>query len=474
MAKGKRRVSRRRGDDSSSDDEVKAEASEPLKKGGQPENFRERRELQRKQAAEKRRSKQRCFTCGKTGHVQRSCPGVEDDGRGESKYTKSKGDAGAVNLKANSKNRRKKQNSATSTILAVDLPSGFEPLPAAAEKDEQTDESKDPFVYYDAMCDGAATLQYLQTGRSALFQKPKDEAVHEFHEVLKNSRETSNFGGCIAQIYLKKNQSWTSETSIPLPWWEEPNKESSPLPCSFVIGLDNDYDCVHDMESASAILLASCDDPRVVGLCSKLDYSDFGKLKMDREAQLARVNCTCAIAAQAQLPVQLQLLPGVTARVCKIEENESPYSMVLHDLRVILETPENAHLKVHLSSWAGMASDMTSLLQQFPDTLWVGMNGSVSFSKAAQAHECAFDVPLDRLLLETGSNIPAAVASALGRQAFPHSGLIPHVAVAVAEHRKYVSPDEVARQTSLNTIQLYRKIDGSSDAANSNPSNTSN
>lgn len=470
MARGKRRGNRRRGDDSSSDDEVEVEATEPSKKGGQTGNFRERRELQRKQAAEKRRSKQRCFICGETGHVRRACPGVEDDGRGESKYTKSKGDAGAVTLKANGKNGRKRQNSVTST---VELPSGFEPSRALADKDEQTDESKEPFVYYDAMCDGAATLQYLQTGRSTLYKKTRDEAVLEFHEVLNNSRETSNFGGCIAQVYLKKNRPWTSETSIPLPWLADPKEENPPLPCSFVIGLDHNYDCIHDVESAGAVLLAGCDDPRVVGLCSKLDYSDFGKLAMDRESQLARVNCTCAIAIQAQLPVQIQLLPGVTARTCNIEENDSPYSMVLHDLHVILETPEHANLRVHLSSWAGMASDMTSLLQKFPDTLWVGMNGSVSFSKAVQAHECAFDVPLGRLLLETGNNIPSVVASALGRQAFPHSGLIPHVAVAVAEHRKYVSPDEVARQASLNTIQLYRKIECPSGTADSNHSDTS-
>jgi len=470
MARGKRRENRRRGDESS-DDEIEAEAAVSTK-GGKAENFRDRRELQRKQAAEKRRLKQRCFTCGKTGHVQRSCPGVEDDGRGESKYTKSKGDAGALKFKPAGKNGKKKQNGATSTIPVLDLPSGFEPMSTVV--DDHTDESKEPFVYYDAMCDGAATLQYLRTGRSgAIFQKTKDEALDEFHRVLNNSRETSNFGGCIAQVFLKRDHSWSSDTILPLPWLE-PEGESHTLPCSFVIGLGHNYDCVHDVESARFALLGACDDPRVVGLCAKLNYSDFGKLAMDREAQLARVCCTCAIAAQAKLPVQLQLMSGVTVRASKIEdESNSLYSMELHDLQVILETPENAALKVHLTSWMGMAIDMLSLLQQFPDTLWVGMNGSVSFSKAAQAHECAFEIPLNRLLLETGSNIPAPVASALGRQAFPHSGLIPHVAVAIAEHKKYVSPDEVARQASLNTIQLYQKIKVSSNAVESKPSSIS-
>jgi len=463
MAKGKRRESGRRGDDSF-DDEVEAEVTVSTKTG-KAGNFRDRRELQRKHAAEKRRLKMRCFTCGKIGHVQRTCPGIEDDGRGESKYTKSKGDTGAVNFKPG-KNGRKKQNSTTSAIHELDLPSGFEPIPTV--EDDQTNASKEIFVYYDAMCDGAATLQYLQTGRSGtIFKKTKDEALHEFHRVLNHSREISNFGGCIAQVYLKRNQAWTSETTSPLPWFE-PEGENLHFPCSFVIGLGHNYDCVHDLESAKFTLLGACGDPRVVGLCTKLDYSNFGKLAMDREAQFARVCCTCAIAAQAKLPVQLQLLPGATTRANEIEDkNNSPYSMVLHDLLVILETSENAALQVHLTSWTGMASDMTSLIQRFPDTLWVGMNGRASFSKAVQAHECAFEIPLNRLLLETGSNIPAPVASILGRQAFPHSGLIPHVAVAIAKHKKYVDPEEVARQASLNTIQLYSKVKGSSNAVES-------
>merc|ERR1719469_1782392 len=109
---------------------------------------------------------------------------------------------------------------------------------------------------------------------------------------------------------------------------------------------------------------------------------------MDREAQLARVNCACGIALEVRLPLQLQILPGATEHAHQSEEDDSLYYMVLHDLRIILERPENADLKVHLNSWIGMASDMTSLLQKFPDTLWVGMDGSVSFSKAVQAHEC--------------------------------------------------------------------------------------
>jgi len=65
------------------------------------------------------------------------------------------------------------------------------------------------------------------------------------------------------------------------------------------------------------------------------------------------------------------------------------------------------------------------------------MNAAVGFTKATRAHECAFDVPLHRLLLETDAPhaIPAPVTIAMGRAAFCHSGLVPFVAAAVAGHK---------------------------------------
>ena len=427
MAKGKRRGNRR-GDSSSEEEEGEEEASS--KTNSKAVDFKERRELQRHEAAEKRRAKQRCNLCGKLGHVRRSCPGFEDDGRGESKFTKSKGDTGAVSLKTSGKKQGKQQDT---MIPGLDLPDGFDPI-GTTGVDSTDDEEQ--FLYYDAMCDGATTLQYLQTGRAgALFQKTKDEAVQEYKRILTKSAQISNFGGCLAQVYLKTNQSWTSEISPPLPWSEEES-----LPVYFIIGLNHGHDClVEHRERSRAVLQAACENSRVVGLCAKLDYSDC-----NRDAQLARVHCTCEVAAQANLPVQIKL----GARTENEEED-----MALADLQSILEM--YASLKVHLCSWSGQAADMMALLLRFPDRVWIGMDGAVSFSKATQAHECVFDVPLNSLLLETGSGIPASVASALGRQAFPHSGLIPYVAAAVAKHKKYISPEQVAKAASENTIQLY-------------------
>jgi acid phosphatase family membrane protein YuiD len=84
------------------------------------------------------------------------------------------------------------------------------------------------------------------------------------------------------------------------------------------------------------------------------------------------------------------------------------------------------------------------------------MNPTTSFAKAATAHACAFDVPLDRLLLETDNIIPAPISKSLGRKPFAHSGLVLYCAAVVAEQKKITS-EEVARAASANTIRLYGK-----------------
>jgi len=105
---GNRNVNRNRDAEENDNNKGKADLS-----------FADRRELQRKAAAEKRRQKMKCYICGKTGHVRKECPGIADDGRGESKYTKSNakknGDAGSVHLKQKNNNKKNKGGTNTNT-----------------------------------------------------------------------------------------------------------------------------------------------------------------------------------------------------------------------------------------------------------------------------------------------------------------------------------------------------------------------
>lgn len=166
------------------------------------------------------------------------------------------------------------------------------------------------------------------------------------------------------------------------------------------------------------------------------------------------------------MPTQCRIAPGAKKGTTTTDDDDDndAYVLVMRDLaQVLLEmttTPSSetsSNLMVHLVSWNGTSEHMSTLLKAFPDILYVGMNAAVGFTKATLAQECAFEVPLNRPLLETDApnTIPSPVVSSRGRKAFCHSGLITLIASAVAEQKRLVTAVDVARAASENTVQLY-------------------
>jgi Tat protein secretion system quality control protein TatD with DNase activity len=527
MGKGNnKRGQRRRGDDSESDEE-----GDDIKNNNNSNNinnsngnnstsldFKERRALERLAAAEKRRLKMKCHLCGQTGHVRRECPGLDDDGRGESKYTKSKGDPGSINLKAHSKKGQRGSrkggdhgnsgNNGNSNGSVLILPAGFEPVSAkeSNDTDADADTDADSFRYLDAGCNASAGLQYLQTGRRS---GGAAAAVQEYMTAVEAAVLTSNHGGCICPVHLKPNPAdWSASHALPLPWstngsggGSDNNRDTALPPVWLVVGLDPvGWDTLlstADREIAAVQVLTQAvraDPDRVVGVCCSLDYTliapaaataaaiggsgaavtavptttphDFNDT---REAQLARAKVACQAAVQANVPVQLHAVHAMPGNDDNDHDgddednneinhfNDDPMRTDLNDM-IAYAVSISPTVKVHLSCWSGTGDDMCQLLLQYPDNVYIGLDGTVTFSKAAAAHACAFDVPLDKLLLETGTNIPSQVAAAVGRDAFPHSGWIPYTAAAVAQQKKIVTAAHVARMAAINTRQLYRLL----------------
>lgn len=232
-------------------------------------SFAERRELQRKAAAEKRRKKMKCYLCGKTGHVRRECPGILDDGRGESKHTKSNGDARAVHLKPSKGRKNKKQQNQQqqhqfskgsrdyhpATYLEANknkisqsplvLPPGFEKIDCNETDEDQkvsddnrsdgidsssSIKSKETFLYFDAGYDNsAAVLDYLRFGRHGHVNHRQNnhhkkqasnphnhtkisrgDAISEYDTAMETVCENTNFGGCILRSFVQPP--WKSTT----------------------------------------------------------------------------------------------------------------------------------------------------------------------------------------------------------------------------------------------------------------------
>jgi len=295
--------------------------------------FADRRELQRKAAADKRRRKMKCHLCGKAGHVRRECPGIADDGRGESRYTKSHGDAGAVLLKG--KKNHKKNNTTdndsskkSSHHHQLSLPPGFSKFMGKVHTQQHDssnsnntiddDKPPHPFLYFDAGCnDGNSILEYLRFGRHGHghshgnggtktkhnnttsssnpyrslssssnphnhSQVSRKDAISEYDASLNHVCETTNFGGCIVRSFLPNNpcQAWNvpqsgeSEEGFPFSWYQQ-----NPSMLKFVVGVpfappESDNDDEHDEAVFERLVeTANNHEGTVLGFFADLDYT---------------------------------------------------------------------------------------------------------------------------------------------------------------------------------------------------------
>ena len=508
------------------DPEPKQDAS--TKNAGPELDFKQRREMQRKAAAEKRRAKQKCYLCGKAGHVRRECPGIADDGRGESKYSKKqgKGDgSGSQNrklsgsVKKGSRNRGRKvqqyqakfQHSEDSDLHVTDeesallvlneMPSEFvhgDLIQNPCDEDEEipTDskDACDGLLFYDAGCDIRRTLDYLESGRGKHNNLKPQEAIIEYHRAITAAASCLKFGGLISRsIVQSPDHTWNESEAEPLhnisTVGDDGDNSNRKLQKWVVLGLSHRFGCEDDAakDTAVARLVETISNhPKViVGVYSDLTYNDevLQRHGYDRETQLRRLRCTCRAAIETNVAIQVRILPGLGGGSSSSSDSslDPMYVRAILDLEAVLLEfiSQCSTFKVHLSCWTGRADHLLTLLRiqsnegdrkEATKNIYVGMDGSVSFTKTTHLHECAFEVPLDRLVLETGTphTIPPSVTKSQGRSAFVHSGHIPFIAEAVAKYKRgnndsgsgntYPSSARVAEIATANTLELYPQL----------------
>ena len=371
---------------------------------------------------------------------------------------------GAKNMK-NRGSREKRSDS----IQELVLPPGFSPNVRKDGENGHLAQTQDvlaseSFQYYDAGCDCTATIEYLRSGRGKNKLSLK-AATSEYQNAIGEATSSSNYGGCLSRSYLKKDRPFKEHEASPLLLNENDN-------IWFVVGLDNEFLCnevENEIASHALIFLVDlvCNNDRIVGVFADLDYSSgtLGRAGCDRASQIQRLCCTCQAASRSCVPVQIRTSSAPNTTTEKQEGASTVTSSYLEEINDLIEvlseiTMLHPALRIHLSCWSGRADDMHKILKIFPENVWVGMDATVTFAKAKNAHESAFDVPTTKLLLETGSprTIPSDVARTLGRMAFCHSGHVPHVAAALANLKRSVSwltAEDVARAASNNTVILY-------------------
>ncbi len=92
--------------------------------------------------------------------------------------------------------------------------------------------------------------------------------------------------------------------------------------------------------------------------------------------------------------------------------------------------------------------------QAMDENFYISLSGIVTFKNAAQLHEVARRVPLDRLLIETDSPYLAPVPY---RGKLNDPSKVIHVAEKIAE-LKEISVEEVAQASTDNFFNLFKKI----------------
>lgn len=428
-------------------------------KGGKLKDleFAQRREIQRQQAAEKRRSKQKCYLCGKSGHVRRQCPGIADDGRGMSRF---KGKSDPKTEKQKYQSRRQGRSSSGTSETSI------ENLVASLEYPEEFTKDGD-LVYFDVHCDVAATIEYLRSGRGKT-KISHVEAVEEYQVAMRLASERSNIKAIISKTFLMKPDR---------PWINPITFDIETVKVFFSLGLNVSWkiDTVTDEESTIQSLISTFEDcDEVIAFYASLDYTAnvLENDGMDISNQASRFLCCCEAAGRTNSPLQIQVLPGAASLDPEqVTVVGTDYAKVLLDLQANLTSTitKYPNLKIHLVGWSGRASHMMAMLQAFPNNiLALGLDGAVTFSKAAHLHECAFEVPLDRLVLETTNIIPSNVANTMGRYAFSQSGWWPFLAESVADYKKVEALTHVVSQVYENSLRLYPQLLNLDDSTTKN------
>ena len=163
-----------------------------------------------------------------------------------------------------------------------------------------------------------------------------------------------------------------------------------------------------------------------------------------RDEQQAAFKVACRTAVSLNVPLVVIIRPEA--------REEEACSEAVHDAIINMEEAEvPASWKIHFASWTGPSSLALKLLKKYPDSM-LGFNGALSFRSANHLRELCFDVPLDRLLLESDApnNSPAETA-------FPHSSWTVLMLAEIVAAQKRITSASVIQATVENAGKMYNK-----------------
>jgi len=189
-----------------------------------------------------------------------------------------------------------------------------------------------------------------------------------------------------------------------------------------------------------------------VGVCGVLTGVEYGKPPhgenkpcADPEDQRASFEIHCKAALKWKVPIVLVIRP-------EAREQEDSDRAVADAITWLSECGVPQDYKIMLSSWLGTPKAALLLLKRFPNAV-LGLNGAVTFRSANHLREIAFDVPLNRLVLQ--SDAPNAPPTNL---VIPHSPwTILTIAACVAEQKRS-DTETILEAANQNATTFFGKV----------------
>jgi Tat protein secretion system quality control protein TatD with DNase activity len=162
------------------------------------------------------------------------------------------------------------------------------------------------------------------------------------------------------------------------------------------------------------------------------------------EDQEAAFLVACEVALEWQVPLVVTLRPDAREEELNLE--------AVNDCLAWLDKAQVPQSwPIHFASWGGPPGLALRVLKKYPRAM-LGLNGALSFRSASHLRELAFDIPLDRILLESDapSNSPADLA-------FPHSPWTVLMLVDIVAAQKRLPKEAVNDAVVANAGRLYSR-----------------
>ncbi len=195
------------------------------------------------------------------------------------------------------------------------------------------------------------------------------------------------------------------------------------------VGVHPDYE--DTPEPDVELLCRHAQHPKIVAIGETgLDYYRLEE-PLEWQRERFRVHIRAANAAGLPLIIHTRSSAEDTLRLMR-EENASSCGGVMHCFTESWEVAQQA----------------------IDENFYISLSGIVTFKNAAQLHDVARRVPLDRLLIETDSPYLAPVPY---RGKLNDPSKVIHVAEKIAE-LKEIAVEEVAQATTNNFFNLFKKI----------------